>query len=48
MGLLFWLFQRGFKVTVGTAGGIEAVMVLTLIFLNQVLTVHSTDRAQHG
>ena len=29
-GLPFWLFQRGLKVSLGTAGGIE---VLTLIFL---------------
>ena len=32
-GLLFWLFQRGLKVSFGTVGGIEAVMMLTLIIL---------------
>ena len=35
MSLLFWLFKGGFKVSLGTVGGIEAVMVLTLIFLKQ-------------
>ena len=29
----FWLFQRGFQIGLGT--GIEAVMVLTLIFLGK-------------
>ena len=28
--LLFWLFQRGLKVSLGTARGMEAVTVLTL------------------
>ena len=32
-GLLFWLFQRGLKVTLDAVGGTEAVIALTLIFL---------------
>ena len=32
-GLLFWLFLWGHKLSVGTLGGIEAAIVLTLIFL---------------
>ena len=31
--LLFCLFERGLKVSLGTVGGIEAILVLTLIFL---------------
>ena len=34
-GLLFWLFDRGLKVSLDIAGGIEAVMELTLIILKQ-------------
>ena len=34
-GLLFWLFQSAPKASLGTAGGKEAVMVLTFIFLKQ-------------
>ena len=33
--LPFWLFKRGFNVTLGTVAGIEAVMVLTLMSLKQ-------------
>ena len=32
-GMLFWLFEGCFKVSLGTASGIESVMVLTLMFL---------------
>ena len=32
-GLLLWLSKGGFKVCLGTVGGIEAALALTLIFL---------------
>ena len=32
-GLLSWLFQKGLKVSLGSVGGIEAVMALALVFL---------------
>ena len=33
LSLLFWLLKEVFKVSLRTVGGLEAVMVLTLIFL---------------
>ena len=32
-GVRFWFFQKGLKVSSGTVGGVETVMVMTLIFL---------------
>ena len=34
-GLLFGLVQQGLKVSLGTVGGIDAIMVLTLKILKQ-------------
>ena len=38
--LLFGLFQRDLKVSLGTVAGTEAVMVLTLIFMRQPAQVY--------
>ena len=48
--MAFWLFLRGLKVSLGTAGVMEAVVVLTLILLKwRALLISSCSRnSSHG
>ena len=44
---MFWLLLRGFKVNLAIVGDIEAVMVLTLIFLKERALYQACDVAAH-